>query len=174
MCAESLQLCPTLCDPVDCSPPGSFVYGILQARILEWVAMLSSRGSSQPRDQTHISCITKSTTWKAQAPPWEPLDGSRPSLAHEDRGGVGWPNVLVSRFNLEEPQVTWGDLSPHIGHPITALVGRELGCGMTVVYVPGRGLMQLRAQLETWVLSFTVWICSICVLRVDSTPFSFF
>ena len=45
-CAQSLQLCPTLCDPMDCSPPGSSVHGILQARILEWVAMPSSRGSS--------------------------------------------------------------------------------------------------------------------------------
>ena len=46
MCArESLQSCPTLFDPVDCSPPGSSVHGILKARILEWVAMPSSRGS---------------------------------------------------------------------------------------------------------------------------------
>ena len=39
LCAQSLQSCPTLCDPMDCSPPESSVYGILQARILEWVAM---------------------------------------------------------------------------------------------------------------------------------------
>ena len=54
------QLCLTLCDPIDCSPPDSSVHGILQARILEWVAIPFSRGSSQPRDQTHgdqISCI---------------------------------------------------------------------------------------------------------------------
>ena len=44
--AKLLQLCPILCDPMDCSPPGSSVRGILQARILEWVAMPSSRGSS--------------------------------------------------------------------------------------------------------------------------------
>ena len=50
------QLCPTLCDPVDCSPPGSSVRGILQARILEWVAISFSRGSSPPRDQTQLSC----------------------------------------------------------------------------------------------------------------------
>ena len=55
--AQLLQLCPTLCDPMDCSPPGSSVPGILQARILEWIAMPSSRGSSRPRDQTCISCI---------------------------------------------------------------------------------------------------------------------
>ena len=54
------QLCPTLCDPMGHSPPISSVHGILQARILKWVVMPSSRGSSQPRDQTctsYISCI---------------------------------------------------------------------------------------------------------------------
>ena len=49
-CAQLLQSCPTLCDPMDCSMPGSSVHGILWARILEWVAMPSFRGSSQPRD----------------------------------------------------------------------------------------------------------------------------
>ena len=43
--AKSLHSCPTLCDPIDGSPPGSAIPGILQARTLEWVAMLSSRGS---------------------------------------------------------------------------------------------------------------------------------
>ena len=56
--AQSLQLCPTLRDPMDCSLPGSSVHGILQATILQWVAMLSSRGCSRPRDQTHISCVS--------------------------------------------------------------------------------------------------------------------
>ena len=56
MCAKSIHLCPTLCDPMECSPPGSSVRGILQARILKWVAMSSSRGSSQPRDWNFISC----------------------------------------------------------------------------------------------------------------------
>ena len=53
---KKLQSCLTLCDPMDYSPPGSSVHGILQARTLEWVAMPSSRGSSQPRDQNQISC----------------------------------------------------------------------------------------------------------------------
>ena len=48
---------PALCDPMDCSPPGSSVHGILQVKILEWVAIPSSRGSSQPRDQTLVSRI---------------------------------------------------------------------------------------------------------------------
>ena len=56
MRAKSLQSCLTLCDLVDCSPPASSVHGILQVRILEWVAILSSRGSSRPRDQTRVSC----------------------------------------------------------------------------------------------------------------------
>ena len=47
----------TLYNPVDCSPPGSSFHGILLARILEWVAMPSSRGSSQPKDRTWVSCM---------------------------------------------------------------------------------------------------------------------
>ena len=54
--AKSLQSCPTLWDPMDCSPPGSSVHGILQARILEWVAMPSSRGSSRARGRAWVSC----------------------------------------------------------------------------------------------------------------------
>ena len=50
------QLCPTLCDPMDGSLPGSYVHGILQARILGWVAIPFSKGSSQPRGQTQVSC----------------------------------------------------------------------------------------------------------------------
>ena len=49
------QSCPTLCHPMDCSPPGSSVHGILQARILEWVAISFSRASSWPRVQTRVS-----------------------------------------------------------------------------------------------------------------------
>ena len=52
---KSLQLCLTLCNPKDCSPSGSSLHGILQARILEWVVMLFSRRSSQSRDQTCVS-----------------------------------------------------------------------------------------------------------------------
>ena len=55
--SEVTQLYPTLWDPVDCSLPGLSIHGILQARILEWVAISFSRGSSQPRDRTQVSCI---------------------------------------------------------------------------------------------------------------------
>ena len=67
MCAQS---CLTLCDPMGWSPPGSSVHSILQVGILEWVAMTSSRGSSQPRDWIRVSCIagrffTHWVTWEA-------------------------------------------------------------------------------------------------------------
>ena len=57
MGAKLLQSGPTLCDPMECSLPVSSVHGVFQARILEWVALPYSRGSFQPRDQTHVSCI---------------------------------------------------------------------------------------------------------------------
>ena len=62
-CVLVAQLCLTLCDLMDCSPPGSSVCGIPQARILEWVAMSSSRGSSPPRDQTNVSYISCIGRW---------------------------------------------------------------------------------------------------------------
>ena len=75
------QSCLTLCDPMDCSPPGSFVHQISQARILEWVAISSSRGSSRPRDWTCISCMvggfftTESPGKSAVKQVLAPLDG---------------------------------------------------------------------------------------------------
>ena len=62
---EVAQSCPTLCDPIVRNPPGSSIHGILQARVLEWVAISFSRGSSQPRDQTQLSCIAgrRFTIW---------------------------------------------------------------------------------------------------------------
>ena len=58
VCAKSPQSCPTLCNPMKYSQPGSSVHGILQARILEWVAIPSSRGSSLPKDRTHVSYVS--------------------------------------------------------------------------------------------------------------------
>ena len=59
MCVHSVrQLCLTLYDPMDCSPPGSSVHGIFQAIILEWIAISFSRGTSLSRDQTHVSYVS--------------------------------------------------------------------------------------------------------------------
>ena len=55
--SEVAQSCLTLCDPLDCSLPGSSLHGIFQARVLEWVGISFFRGSSQPKDQTQVSCI---------------------------------------------------------------------------------------------------------------------
>ena len=67
------QSCLTLCNPMDCSLLGSSVYGILWVKILEWVAMPSSRGSSQPRDQTRVSCIADRlfTIWATREALWQ-------------------------------------------------------------------------------------------------------
>ena len=95
------QSCPTLCDPLDCSPPGSSVHGILQARILEWVAMPFSRGSSQPRDQTQISYIagrffTVQATWESWGNteqwhfPWAFLSSQVEPLGTTALGNLQW------------------------------------------------------------------------------------
>ena len=71
--SEVTQSCPTLCDPVDCSLPSSSVHGILQARILEWVAVSFSRGSSRPKDRTRVSCIggRHFNLWATREAPWK-------------------------------------------------------------------------------------------------------
>ena len=71
VCVLVTQLCPTLCNLMDCNPPGSSVHGIRQTRILEWIAISFSRVSSQIRNQTHVSCIA---------------------------GGFSLPLLLLSRF----------------------------------------------------------------------------
>ena len=65
MCAQS---CPTLCNPMDCSPPGSSVHGIFQARVLEWVAISFSRGSFWPRDRWNL-CLLHLSHWQAGSSP---------------------------------------------------------------------------------------------------------
>ena len=78
VCVLSMaQSCLTLWDLMDCSLPGSSVYGIFEGRVLEWVAISSFRGASQPKDQTHFSCVScigrwiiyHWTTWEAQTCP---------------------------------------------------------------------------------------------------------
>ena len=69
------HLCPTLFDPLDCSLPGSSVHGILQARILEWVAISYSGGSSQPGDWTQVFHIAGRflTVWATREAPWDSI-----------------------------------------------------------------------------------------------------
>ena len=93
VCAKSLQLCLTLCGPVDCSLPGSCVHGILQARILEWVAISHSKRSSQPsiEPKSFMSpafasgFFIISTTWGAQRASLS-ADGEKPVEEKADGG----------------------------------------------------------------------------------------
>ena len=98
----SLQSCLTLCDSMDCSRPGSSVNGILQAGILEWVALSFSRGSSWPRDQTRVSCIvgrfftiwgTRENPHEFEAPIKHPSEDVNGQLNYRDLGtqnNLGW------------------------------------------------------------------------------------
>ena len=78
--AKSLQSCPSLCNPVDYSLSGSSLHGILQARILEWVAIHFSRGSSQPRGWTQVSRIAGRffTIWAKGSPKYPWINGIFP------------------------------------------------------------------------------------------------
>ena len=87
MSAKLLQSCLTLCDPTDYSwVTSSSVYGILQARILEWVAMPSSRGSSHPRDWTHISYVSCIGRWV---------------LYHQCHLGSSWGSPIGRKYFLD-------------------------------------------------------------------------
>ena len=114
------QLCPTLCNPMDYSPPGSPINGDFPARILEWVAMPSSRGSSQPRKRAGVSCIAGGffailATREAQ----EYWSGSYPFSR-----GASWPRkwtmvpCIAGRFftswaTREAPCKPYNDLFTH-------------------------------------------------------------
>ena len=96
-----LQSCPTLCNPMNCSLPGSSVHEILQARILEWAAVSFSRGSSQPRDWTLVSCIAGRffTTKPSRKPKKHSVSPYNMPLASTPLGvvvvGGGWDSQLA-------------------------------------------------------------------------------
>ena len=92
ICCLVTKLCLTLCGPMDCSPPGSFVYGIFQARILEWVAISSSKGSSWPRDLFlhFLHC-------QADSLPWSHL-GSLPAVPECSLFSASSPSCCLLSF----------------------------------------------------------------------------
>ena len=87
LCCCHAKSCPTLCNPVVYCPPDS-VHRISQARILEWVAISFSRGSSQPRDQTHVSCVARSLHHESPEKSIPCVLGSCHSSALSPRSGV--------------------------------------------------------------------------------------
>ena len=100
------QSCPTLCDPMDYSLPVSSVHGILQARTLEWVAILFSREYSWLRDQTQVSCIAGRffTVWVTKKAPANAEDGRDESLIPGLRRSLGVENgTLFQYFCLKIP-----------------------------------------------------------------------
>ena len=114
--SEVAQSCLTLCDPMDCSLPGSSVHGIFQATVLEWIAISLCRGSSQPRDRTWVSCILdrRFTVWATREVPgssvhgvfqalvleWIAISFSRGSSQTRDHTGV---SCVAGRFFTTEP-----------------------------------------------------------------------
>ena len=118
------QSCPTLCDPMDCSLPGSSVHGVFQARILEWVAISFSRGSSQPRARTRVSHIVDRcfTVWGTREVYWigdtiqssHPLPSPSPPAFHlsQHQGLFQWVSSLhqvakVLEFQLQHQSFQW-------------------------------------------------------------------
>ena len=93
-----VQSCPTLGDPKDCSSPGSSVHGVLQARILEWVAIPFSRGSSGPRDRTLVSCTAGrfSTIWVTGKPAEDIKKYMGLKASIHDPKGVGWIIIRIT------------------------------------------------------------------------------
>ena len=84
-CARA-RSCPALWDPMGCSPPGSSGHGILQARVLEWVAVPASKGSAPPQDWTHVSFISCIGRWVLYHwATWEALDDAS-----------GWSQLIVT------------------------------------------------------------------------------
>ena len=79
MCVMLSQSCPTLWDPRDCSPPGSSVHGISKARMLEWVSISFSRGSSQPRNRSWVFCIGRQILYR---------------MSHQDHSVLYFNNVV--------------------------------------------------------------------------------
>ena len=100
VCVIVTQSCPTLYDPIDYSPPGSFVHEILPVRILEWVTILFSRRSSQPTDQTQISCILGKlfTIWTTR---------EAPKLTETDHNLLSMPSPGSCKASVGARDLKW-------------------------------------------------------------------
>ena len=112
------QLCPTLCNPMDSFPPASPVHGILQARILEWVAIPFSRGSSQPKGQTQVSCMAGGffTAWATREAPRPPPPATTLYKQEHPKASQGAPGAGAQCH----------DHSPQLREPIRQQRSQEL------------------------------------------------
>ena len=120
LCLQLLQACLSLCNPMDCSPPDSSVHGIFRARILDWFAISFSRGSSQPKDGTSLSCVSCISRqilhcWAIrETPSWQSAHSLMNSLAVHPgmpEAGLQGPFMGVRtshEWRLTYPLVHWG------------------------------------------------------------------
>ena len=128
MRAKSLHSCLSLCDAMDCSLPGSSVRGILQARILEGVAISYSRGSSQPKNRTHVSYIY--LHWQAgslsRVPPGKPLISNICTCIDSCLSLVAqMVKHLPSMWETQVPSLGWEDpLEKEMATPSSILAWR--------------------------------------------------
>ena len=141
-------MCPTLCDPMDCSPPGSTVHGILQARILEWVAISFSRGSSRPRDQTQVSHIAGSlfTDQVFRKDTWSPLIKNPPPTHSQ---GYSSHSRCISYFLRISRKLSWENI-----YRSKTLVFGEEGKDLCTVWI-SLGTEQSRFGRQ--------WLICVCV-----------
>ena len=107
VCVKSLQSCPTLRDPMDCSPPNSSAHGILQARILEWVAISSCRGSSWPRDRTSVCyfCIGGQVLYYKHLV--AQMVKNPPAIRETRVWSRGWEDPLEKRKTIHSIILAW-------------------------------------------------------------------
>ena len=118
-----MKSCPTLCDPLDCSPSGSSVHGISQARILEWVAFSFCRGSSQPRDQTGVSCIAgRFFTTKPPRKPHISKVSSVQSLSHVRLFVTPWITARQASLSIPNSQSLLKFMSIELVMPSSHLI----------------------------------------------------
>ena len=102
--SEVAQSCPTLCNPMDCSSPGSSIHGIFQVRVLEWVAIFFSRGSSRPRDRTQIRIIGRYfTIWGTREENQNRSSNELGGRKEQEAGEAVFPSPQVLGANSVKP-----------------------------------------------------------------------
>ena len=132
--AKLLETCPTLCDPMDHSPLDSSVHGIFQAKLLEWFAMPSSRGSSRPKDQTHvshISCIGRkilnpvSHLGNPLATTPLTIQGARGVQGDDRKSVLALCTKCVSQHSFSNNKIKYMNFYRSQNFPVHSLIGSE-------------------------------------------------
>jgi len=151
VCALVTQSCPTLRDPIDYSPPGSSVHGILQAWILEWVAISFSKGSSQARDRTQVSCIAGRCFTIYWGSPFS-------QLAHSKIDFLIYTVLVILTYTLISVTTTQGNISNSFIMPETpSYCPSEVTTSLLLATVtPG---LPSNTMVFSWRMSYK-WSCT--------------